>query len=382
MTSIYYRVNDKIIFNHILARYESFTSKKPIEFICHDEQYNQLNWLEEPAESLDQLMDQHAINLRNTHQKLVLLWSGGTDSHTVYNVFKRNNIHIDEIVFFAGDQYEPWLTHKYVDWLRENHHDPLTKITVKNRFDPGAKQQIVNNEDWVFQNITMIPKMVSGICDPVMQDYCAEQYGGATWCLVVGVEQPRVFFKDGKYYACQDSKFFIAFMGFGNAECFYTEPRLALKQSHTIKRMLKLRTNANISNAVLDPDGSKFKRCSNATYVAWQRGVGRHNEVLPGVSWFHKGAEKEFDLQPVNSLNIDGDLSRNYDLALNSLLEKDDDMAKIFVRGIKNLLLEKDFCDHLLETSTITWQDPASTRSVIGKEVGQPIYSKFFCIGE
>jgi hypothetical protein len=376
MTSIYFRVNNKIIFNQVLARYESFVSKKPIEFVCHDELDDQMNWLQEPAESLDQLMDRHAFNLRNKYEKLVLLWSGGTDSHTIYNVFKRNNIHIDEIIFFAGDQFEPWLTDRYMDWLRENHSDPLTKITVKHRFDPASKQQIVTGEDWIFQNITMIPKIVSGICDPVMWEYCAEQYSGSTWCLITGHEQPRVFSKNNKYYACQNSVFFIPCMGFQNIECFYTEPQLALKQSHMIKRMLKLRINANVSNINLDPDGKKFKDSSNATYVAWQRALGRHIEVLPGMSWSHKGIERKFESLPVNPLNMDGELSRGYDLALDLLLKKDDDMAKTFVQGIKNLLLEKDFYNHLVETSA------SPVNNIIGKHAGAPIYSKPFCIGE
>jgi hypothetical protein len=376
MTSIYLRVNNKIIFNHILAKYESFVSKKPIEFICHDELYDQLNWLQEPVESFDQLMDQHAFNLRNKYEKLVLLWSGGTDSQTMYNVFKRNNIHIDEIVFFAGDQFEPWLTNRYVDWLQENHTDPLTKITVKHRFDPVSKQQIVNGEDWIFQNITMIPKIVSGICDPVMWDYCAEQYSESTWCLVIGYEQPRVFYKNNKYYTCQNSRTFIPCMGFQNIECFYTEPQLALKQSHMIKRMLKLRANANAANASLDPDGTKFKSSSNATYIAWQKALGRHSEVFAGMSWLHKDIEEKFELLPVNPLNIDGELSRGYDVALDLLLKKDDDMAKTFVRGIKNLLLEKDFYNHLVETSA------NYVNNIIGKGAGALTYSKPFCIGE
>lgn len=376
MPSIYFRVNDKIIFNQILAQYESFVSKKPIEFVCNDDLYDQMNWLQEPVESLDHLMDQHAFNLRNKYEKLVLLWSGGTDSHTIYNVFKRNNIHIDEIVFFAGGQFEPWLTDRYVDWLQENHNDPLTKITVKHRFDPAAKQQIVTSEDWIFQNITMIPKMVSGICDPVMWDYCAEQYSGSTWCLIVGVEQPRVVVKNNKYYSCQNSKFFLASMGFENAECFYTEPQIALKQSHIIKRMLKLRANANAANVSLDTDGTKFKEASNATYIAWQKALGRHQEVLPGMSFAHKRLEKNFESLPVNPLGIDGELSRGYDLALDLLLKKDDDLAKLFVQGIKNLLLEKDFYNHLVETSVVPG------KSMIAKNAGGPIYSKFFCIGE
>ena len=376
MPPIYFRVNNKIIFNHLLAKYESFVSKKPIEFVCHDQQNDQLNWLHEPTESMDQLMDRHACNLRNKYQHVMLSWSGGTDSHTIYNVFKRNNLHIDEIVIWVNDQYEPWYSSQYVTWLKNNHHDPLTKITVKERFDPAAKQQIVTGEDWIFQNISMIPKFAMGMADSVMWDYCADQYGGSTWCLVEGHEQPRVFIKDNKYYSCHDARTFLSVMNFKNIECFFSEPLLALKQSHIIKRMLKLRMNANALNATIDPDGNKFKHASNATYITWQRNLCRQNEVLFGASFRQKRSESKFESVPIRTAVMDGDLSRTFDTGLDALLMKDHAVADLFVQGIKNLLLEKDFCNHLVETST----NPIN--SIIGKDTGAPIYSKPFCIGE
>jgi len=376
MTSIHFRVNNKIIFNQILAKYESFVSKKPVEFVCHDELYDQLDWLQEPAESLDQLMDQHARNLRNKYQHVMLSWSGGTDSNTIYNVFKRNNLHIDEIVIWVNDKYEPWNSSQYVGWLKNNHHDPLTKITVKERFNPTAKQQIITNEDWIFQNISMIPKFAMGTTDSVMWDYCATQYGRSTWCLITGHEQPKVFKKNNKYYSCHDSITLLSTMNFENIECFFTDPMLALKQSHIIKKMLKLRMSAKTYNASLDPYGTKFKHSSNAAYVSWAKNLSRQSEVLFGASFAQKGAESKFELVPVNVDGIDGELSCAFDLGLDVLLKKNDDMAKVFVQGIKNLLLEKDFYNHLVETSTST------VTSIIGKEAGAPIYSKPFCIGE
>jgi len=376
MPSIYFRVNGKIIFNHILAKYEAFISKTPIEFVCHDQQNDQLNWLQDPAESLDQLMDQHACNLRNKYEHVMLSWSGGTDSNTIYNVFKRNNLHIDEIVIWVNDKYEPWNNSQYVDWLKNNHHDPLTKITVKERFNPAAKQQIVTGEDWIFQNISMIPKFAMGTTDSVMWDYCADQFGGSTWCLITGHEQPRVFQKDNKYYSCHDARTLLSTMNFENIECFFTDPMLALKQSHMIKKILKLRMSANTGKARLDPDGSKFKNIASATYSIWQKNLSRQNEVFAGASFAQKGAESKFELAPVNVDGIDGELSCGFDLGLDVLLKKHNDVANLYVKGIKNLLLEKDFCNHLVETSI----NPIN--SMIGKDTGAPIYSKPFCIGE
>ena len=62
-------------------------------------------------------------------------------------------------------------------------------------------------------------------------------------------------------------------MNFENIECFFTAPMLTLKQSHMIKKMLKLRANSDASG--LDPDGSKFKRSSNVTYNIWAKNLSR-----------------------------------------------------------------------------------------------------------
>jgi hypothetical protein len=247
---------------------------------------------------------------------------------------------------------------------------------VKERFDPAAKQQIITGEDWIFQNISMIPKFAMGTMDSVMWDYCTDQYGGSTWCLITGHEQPRVFKKNNKYYSCHDAKTLLSTMNFENIECFFTAPVLALKQSHMIKKMLKLRTNADASYGYQDPDGSKFKSSSNAAYISWAKNLSRQKEVLLGGSYIQKDRESKFELVPVNVDTIDGDLSRTFDIGLDALITKDNTVANLFVRGIKNLLLEKNFCNHLMENSN------NSINSIIAKDAGGPIYSKPFCIGE
>ena len=80
---IHYLVNNKQFFNPYLARYESFKSGSPISFYCNDAENDLLDWTQEPPETFEKLMDQHAHNLRNKYERLVLAWSGGTDSHTI-----------------------------------------------------------------------------------------------------------------------------------------------------------------------------------------------------------------------------------------------------------------------------------------------------------
>ena len=368
---IYYQVNGRIIFNELLARYESYTTGAPVEFHLHDAEYDQLDWTQEPVESFDELMLRHAQRLRNQYERVVLLWSGGTDSHTIYNTFVRNNLHIDEIVIFHNDRYEPWNSTEYIRWMQTNHPDATTKITARARFDPEAKKQIVNNEDWIFQNQALVGKFAMGTADTVMWNYCAEQNAGYTWCLISGFEQPHVYFKAGRFYATHIGSVFKPVMGFDNMECFYTEPLLALKQAHMARRILEsVQRRPNGEHDIM------MRYASSHGYTAWSRLIGRHEEAIPGMSWRHKQLERAFDTEPARPDAIDSELTRAYDVGLKDLITADVAVAKLFEQGIKNLLLERDFCQHLIDTGA------RANANVLGRSAGADIYSKSYCLSK
>jgi hypothetical protein len=365
-----------------LARYESFTSGHPVEFVCYDDEYAALDWTKEPQESFDELMRRHAQYLRDKYKSVVLNWSGGTDSQTIYNIFVKNNIHIDEIVCWVGGEYEPWNpTSNYV-WMQKNHPDPTTRITSKDRIDPIGRSVVVNNEDWIFQNITMIPKFAMGTTDVVMQEYCDSQYGEGNWCLITGHEQPSVYVKDNKYYSNHLAKAVFSIMGCRGVEPFYLDPLLTLKQSFMIKNFLKRLQEIGKIDEWTDKRhyATQFgirslpDRNGIGAYKAWSKVLGRHDELVHGASLTAKKLEERFNYAQVNNTSIDGELIRPVDTGLSALLAKDVDVAKTFERGIKNLLLEKDFCEYLMTTGH-------PNQSLIGKNTGGALFSRARQIG-
>jgi hypothetical protein len=96
MSMVSYCVAGQHYNNVYLALHQCWKTGTQLEFYCNDQVFDQYNWTTEPEQSFELLMDTHAANLRSKYQRLILLWSGGTDSHTIYNVFKRNNIHISK----------------------------------------------------------------------------------------------------------------------------------------------------------------------------------------------------------------------------------------------------------------------------------------------
>lgn len=88
---LYYRVGDKICRTNVEALQE-FT-KNPTAVLQTKFRYKFTNnpkiWLDEPELSVYEYMDMHAAVLSHRYKKIHLRYSGGTDSHTMLESFKR-----------------------------------------------------------------------------------------------------------------------------------------------------------------------------------------------------------------------------------------------------------------------------------------------------
>ena len=69
------------------------------EFYLSDE-YDTYNWLAEPSGSWQEVLTARARQIRADYKYIRLLYSGGTDSQTVLDIFVNNNIYLDEIAIW------------------------------------------------------------------------------------------------------------------------------------------------------------------------------------------------------------------------------------------------------------------------------------------
>jgi hypothetical protein len=373
---VHFKVNGKIIFNELLARHEEYISKKPIEFSCYDEGNAKLNWLNEPKESLDDLMLQYLLALRSTHEKFILSWSGGTDSQTIYNICVRYNIHIDEINVFYDDFDLDWFPYEPVEWIMKNHPDPTTVIIPRPRVDIDKKKLLIQNEDWAWKNVGTINNFTIAPMDISIEQEYQEKYGHTSWCLILGLEQPDVYFHEGQWYSRHDCITYRGFCGFENLIHFFTDPLLALKQSHLAKKAFKTLDPSLWPSKNQNAKGVIYKNAEN--YEWWACSIGRHHELHRGASVLQKKIQTRFEVANINQNTIDSsDLNLStIDRGLKAMLDKDDAVAKLFVKGLQNVLLEKNFCEHLIEDSGGSMKN-----SLLSKSAGRRIYSKSYCIG-
>ena len=365
MNSIFYYVNGKKFSNEFLAQYESYKSGSSIKFLCNDDLYDNLNWINEPEESMEFLMNIHALNLRQKYDYIILNWSGGTDSHTIYNVFKRNNIHIDEIVAkYTSTDFFP---KKNVEWLQENHWDSSTKITVFHDHDKSKRKTAIYDENWLFDDSSSFKRFGSTGVDlsdiKVAEDNC----GHKNWCIIVGFEKPYLVKINSIYYSTIPDNSVRAVIGSNpRIECFFLEPKIHLKQSHLLKKYLKNNPNVDIK----DPYGYKddvFKR-----YNIISSAIGRHDELFFGVSATQKNINKKRIHNTLITDNVKLIDFNSHDIFLDEKLKDGDQMALNYLKGFYNLKSDSNFWKFLNDNSFKTPN---------GVLTSKPIFSKFYNVG-
>ena len=343
-TPIYYICNNKIFYNVYSANYESMVSNDPIKLYCYDNEYSKLDWSQEPELSFDELMGIHARNLRNKYERLIFMWSGGTDSHTIYNIFKANNIHVDEIIVKHSDEagggyaYPTW----HVDWLMKTHYDPTTKITVWNEYDTGIRGLVVDNDNWMIESKGDLLRLGQSSMSSATIELCERTHNGHNWGIVLGLEKPTVKFINGRYYSFQLDKFVRTVMGHPNVECFYLDPMVNLKQSHLAKHALK-----KLAGSPSGPKNygvSRETRNDSVVYTAWAHAVGRHKELTIGSSFAQKTAlQPIFGTQLSETASLEDFTHTTGEPILAEKLKLEDPVAINYARGLFNIRSDKKF---------------------------------------
>lgn len=241
----FYKTDDTKFYNP-LAMFAYASEKTPHTyptFDFYDHEFSQHEWSNEPIESFQTLMERRAVNLREKYDKLVFFFSGGTDSITMFNVFKKLNIHIDEIV----TTYHKDLTLGYsptaCDWIKKNHYDPTTTLSFVERIGTpeylkSASSGFALDPRWVYTSVNAIINSNSSRIAEWDRKY---REAGINAGILTGLEKPHLLLKDGKWYASHLDKVLMVNEGWfpeQNIEHFYITPdmpELHIKQCHMLK---------------------------------------------------------------------------------------------------------------------------------------------------
>jgi hypothetical protein len=337
-----YLVSNKKFNNVYLALYESYLTGLPIKFYCFDDVYDQHVWLHEPSETIDELMDQHAHDLRNRYDCLVLLWSGGYDSHTIYQVFKRNKIHID-IIHYHCNKKSPQFPEEHFEWMNRNHWDPTTQIRTLDDRDSEFRKNFVNSEDWLVQDQGDLFRYGTGSTGYTVSTLYQDTLGNKSWKAICGYEKPRLVYRKGRWYHRQLGNVLQHTMGHEHIEYFFLQPKIAIKQAHILKRNVKNYIKAT-NQPLYDGDWAEAKYSRDpAGMHAWNLACGRLPELTYGVSSTQKSINEQFYKMKLNLIGDWKNLLGNSDLQLHQELEQGHATAVNYVKGLYSLTSNRLF---------------------------------------
>lgn len=268
----YYTCNGIDFFSKIEACVYATQTKQPLQWHFHDAEYANYKWHHEPEETLDQLYDRRARELREQYDYIAISYSGGSDSHNIVQSFARQGLHIDEIITIAlkATDHFKVLDERVTDPLNTDaEHElqaiprlkelsnllPRTKITIVDTSVNCLDRFKNSDESWVFT-----ARETLSIGYPEKFNYFSiksikEQLDkGKQVAVVDGIDKPNLsidknvltlYFLDSLANGNNAASFNTQYTN-AHLEFFYwaksTAP-MVCKQAHVVKRWLEMNPN-------------------------------------------------------------------------------------------------------------------------------------------
>lgn len=228
-----------------------------IKYHFNDEIYSSYNWRIEPTPSIIELYRDRALKLREKYDYLVIMYSGGFDSHNLLMSFLANNIPVDEICYVYHGDRDPdpdsFLNQEWrVQTLPRIQELQLTYSFAVRKLDISQLSLDLFTQyykDWIYTSSSMAPNVVTiGNLTTLVPDWIKLQEKGKTLAMVTGIDKPRLRY--------QNNNFIFNFYDLAgvsrptfpgcNLEWFYWTPdlpELVIKQCHIVKNFWSAHIN-------------------------------------------------------------------------------------------------------------------------------------------
>jgi hypothetical protein len=270
----FYEYRNKFYFDKFQLLDEALHNKdyNPlIKYNFNDNVYSKIDWEIEPKDTLSNIYKYRAKQLRDTYDYLILMYSGGSDSHQILHTFLENDIFIDEVqtvypeklasrMNIVNDRhdgkafvYEHELT--TIPGFKNIHKtSPKTKLTLIDMSDDlieFCKPTGLSDNYWTDYSTGS----QHGIYRPV-QANCGLNYnrknveGKGKVGIIYGLDKPKLMIRNNKLFC-----YFVDIARTGaqasqrptnninfNIEMFFSTPDFPLihvKQAHIIKKFIE-----------------------------------------------------------------------------------------------------------------------------------------------
>lgn len=199
----YWHVAGEDFYSKVEAVMYATSQKADVKYIFNNSTFDNIDWSIEPSLSLRDLYYLRAQQLRDKYRKIVLFYSAGSDSHTALLAFLRQNIHIDEIVFYRADGtgvdkqesvFNIEISTVGIGVIEECLKKGI-KITELNLVD--AVEEAFPDEDWIFNFNEERPVPTAPLRNVLFKKWFYDNGFDQRDCAIYGLEKPRLFFQDG-----------------------------------------------------------------------------------------------------------------------------------------------------------------------------------------
>ena len=329
----YYSCNGQEFSSKINACLYSVQVKKPINWHFNDEVFNSIDWSIEPTETLDELYDQRARELREQYEYIIISYSGGSDSHNILVSFLRQGLHVDEVIINTMDKGTRKSTEININ-NKENKNaaaeydlQTFPRLKELEQISPTTKITVVDLTDHLFSSLEK-----TGDGSWILEKREGVNIAGATRfnyihfneirktfdkekriALIVGLDKPRTWIKDNIFYVGFNDRAaniitvaeHIKDYTNSSVEFFYWSPscvKMMIKQVHVIKKYVEaFPENRKYWDLALLPDNyNKIYRILHERilrtliYTTWDENWYQADKALKDWysefdAWFYEG---------------------------------------------------------------------------------------------
>ena len=216
----FYTCNGQTFDSKIQAYLYASTVKQQVHWNFNNEEFSKHDWTVEPEQTLDQLYDARARQIREKYDYVILSYSGGADSHNILMSFIRQGLLIDEIVVNTMEKANSKFTivnetvlnpehaaaeHKLntIPRLKEVEHlIPRTKINVLDLSDNLFQSlETAGDASWVLNKREGLNPLGSTRFNYIHFTEVRKRFDKEkTIGLVMGIEKPRTMIINNQFY--------------------------------------------------------------------------------------------------------------------------------------------------------------------------------------
>jgi hypothetical protein len=261
----------------------------------NDEVFSAYDWSKPITTSIAELYHRRAQQIRERYQKVVVMYSGGYDSHNMLMSFLENGIKVDAVCAFYNSLSQDPEDYIMIEWYAQTwpriqalkKQYPWLEIFRMDTSYNCLKLFDLHWDNWLYLGKGMINPSTIGLTH--LHELLPQHLRGDQTCLLFGIDKPRVRVHDNKFlFYFLDSAFRPPVSTDSKIEYYYWGPDLPemlIKQGQIVKqfwqnnpdRMLSHKKNKRNKDLglMLDHEYDPVQRliypyCQDQEYLSWR----------------------------------------------------------------------------------------------------------------